>query len=97
MSQDVVNAMSDLKSNVSFRRDRSGSSGGGRASPSRGPSWESTGRQPTRPSWNQAFNRCVNGTLGAAGADVVGNPDNAQRVGQGAAACAIAATIQRAW
>lgn len=28
MSQDVVNAMSDLKSNVSFRRDRSGGSGG---------------------------------------------------------------------
>jgi hypothetical protein len=58
MSQDVVNAMSDLKSNVSFRRSGGGSNGGRSSgnqctrSDTRGRSWDRFGSQagaaPTR-------------------------------------------------
>ncbi len=64
MSQDIVDAMSDLKSNVSFGGRGGGGGGGGR-----GPSWESTGRQPSTS--NQSFLQRLNTFAGDA---LVGRP-----------------------
>lgn len=97
MSQDVVNAMSDLKTNVSFSRGRGGGGSGNSQRSNRGPSWESTGRQPTTPSLRQTFTRCLNQTLGRAGADVVGNPDNAKQVMQAGLPCGIVAVTRQLW